>query len=119
MFAIGKDFSGAYHRQLAYVLVCSVAVQILRILQAYCIGRSLGIDASLGTYFAVVPLILLVMVLPVTVSGLGTGQAAFMWLLAPFGVPAAPAFALSVLFIGLAIVGNLPGGVLYAWGRRS
>jgi uncharacterized protein (TIRG00374 family) len=107
-----------YHRQLANVLACSVAVQILRVLQAYLVGRSLGIEASLGTYFAVVPLILLIMLLPVTVSGFGTGQAAFLWLFAPFGVEAAPAFALSVLFIGLAVIGNLPGGVLYAWGGR-
>jgi uncharacterized protein (TIRG00374 family) len=105
-----------YHRELASVLACSVAVQVLRILQAYCVGRSLGIEASLGTYFAVLPLILLIMLLPVTVSGLGTGQAAFLWFFGQFGVPAAPAFALSVLFIGLAVVGNLPGGVLYAWG---
>jgi uncharacterized protein (TIRG00374 family) len=105
-----------YRRQLFNVLVCSVAVQALRIFQAYFLGRGLGIDASIGTYFAVLPLILLIMLLPVTISGLGTGQAAFLWFFAPFGVPAAPAFALSVLFIGLAVVGNLPGGILYALG---
>ena len=109
----------AHHAQLAKVLVCSVAVQVLRVLQAYYLGRSLGIDATLGTYFAFVPLILLVMLLPVTVSGLGTGQAAFVWFFARVGVPAAAAFALSVLFIGLGIVGNLPGGLLYAMGPKE
>lgn len=109
----------AHHAQLTKVLVCSAAVQALRILQAYYLGRSLGIEASLGTYFAFLPLILLVMLLPVTVSGLGTGQAAFLWFFARVGVSAAAAFALSMLFIGLGIVGNLPGGILYAWGRRS
>ncbi|MDO8595280.1 MAG: lysylphosphatidylglycerol synthase transmembrane domain-containing protein [Sulfuricaulis sp.] len=109
----------AHHSQLAKVLVCSVAVQALRILQAYYLGRGLGIEASLGTYFAFLPLILLVMLLPVTVSGLGTGQAAFLWFFARVGVSAAAAFALSVLFIGLGIVGNLPGGILYALGPRE
>ena len=108
----------AHHAQLAKVLVCSVAVQAIRILQAYYLGRGLGIEAPLGTYFAFLPLILLVMLLPVTVSGLGTGQAAFLWFFARVGVPAAAAFALSVLFIGLGIVGNLPGGILYALGPR-
>jgi glycosyltransferase 2 family protein len=112
---------GSYRRQLVNVLVCSVAVQALRILQAYFLGRSLGIELSLGTYFAVLPLILLIMLLPVTISGLGTGQAAFLWFFAQFGVPAAHAFALSILFIGLAVIGNLPGGILYALGpeRRA
>jgi len=109
----------AHHAQLVKVLVCSVAVQVLRILQAYYLGRGLGIDAPLATYFAFLPLILLVMLLPVTVSGLGTGQAAFLWFFARADVPAAAAFALSVLFIGLGIVGNLPGGILYATGPRG
>jgi uncharacterized protein (TIRG00374 family) len=109
----------AHHAQLAKVLVCSVAVQVIRILQAYYLGRGLGIDASLGTYFAFLPLILLVMLLPVTISGLGTGQAAFLWFFARAGVPAAAAVALSVLFIGLGIVGNLPGGILYALGPKE
>jgi uncharacterized protein (TIRG00374 family) len=108
-----------HHVQLAKVLICSVAVQALRILQAYYLGRGLGIDAPLATYFAFLPLILLVMLLPVTVSGLGTGQAAFIWFFARAGVAAAAAFALSVLFIGLGIVGNLPGGILYARGPKE
>ena len=33
---------------------------------------------------------------------------------APAGVPEAPVFALSLLFLALGILGSLPGGVLYA-----
>jgi len=33
-------------------------------------------------------------------------------------VPEAEAFALSVLFVALGVVGNLPGGLLYAFGQR-
>ena len=105
--------------QLTIVLGCSIAVQILRIVQAYYLGRGLAIDAPASAYFAFVPLILLVMLLPVTVNGLGTSQAAFVWFFAQAGVPAAAAFALSVLFVALGIVGNLPGAVLYAVGPNQ
>lgn len=108
----------AYHGQLANVLGCSIAVQALRIVQAYYLGRSLGIEAAMITYFAFIPLILIVMLLPVTFNGIGTSQAAFVWFFARVGVPAAAAFALSALFVALGIVGNLPGGMLYAFGRR-
>ena len=81
-------------------------------LQAYCLGRALGITAGLSVYFAFVPLILLVMLLPVTINGLGTSQARFVWFFARAGVAAPPAFALSVLFVGLGMVGNLPGACL-------
>lgn len=114
--AIGQ-YAG-HPRALLAVLFASIGVQALRILQAFYLGRGLGIDASLGPYFAFIPLILLVMLLPVTVNGLGTSQAAFVWFFGLVGVPAAPAFALSVLFVALGIVGNLPGAALYVTGGR-
>ncbi|MDQ3068118.1 MAG: flippase-like domain-containing protein [Acidobacteriota bacterium] len=96
------------------VLSASTAVQALRILQAWLLGLSLGIAAPAGAYFAFVPLILLVMLLPITVNGIGTSQATFVWAFARAGVPADNAFALSVLFVALGIVGNIPGAFLYA-----
>ena len=109
----------AHHRPLVYVLVLSVGVQVLRTIQAYFLGRGLGIDAPLAAYFAFIPIILLVMQLPVTFNGIGTSQAAFVWFFGRVGVAAGPAFALSVLFVALGIVGNLPGGLLYAFGGRE
>jgi len=105
-----------HHGLLVLVLSASLGVQVLRIVQAYALGLALGIGAPLGVYFAFVPVILLVMLVPVTVNGLGTSQAAFVLFFARAGVPAAAAFALSVLFVALGVVGNLPGGLLYAVG---
>lgn len=104
-----------HHRgDMATVLALSVGVQVIRILQAWFLGRSLAIAAPASAYFAFVPIILLIMLVPITVYGLGTSQFAFDSLFALVGVPAASAFALSVLFVALGVVGNLPGGVLYA-----
>lgn len=111
------DALQAYRRHrgvAAGVLAASVAVQVLRILQAWLLGLSLGITAGAAAYFAYVPLIMLVMMLPITIMGLGTSQAAFAFFFAQVGVGPAPAFALSVLFIALGVVGNLPGALLYA-----
>lgn len=112
-----------HHRPLGQVLAGSVGVQVLRVVQAFFLGLGLGIAAPLSAYFAFVPLILLVMLLPVTVNGIGTSQAAFVWFFGRVGVPPADAFALSVLFVALGIVGNLPGAILYVssgtWRARS
>jgi uncharacterized membrane protein YbhN (UPF0104 family) len=75
-----------------------------------------SIDVSLVTYFAFIPLILLAMLLPVTFNGIGTSQAAFLWFFGHAGVAAPSAFALSVLFVALGIIGNLPGALLYIVG---
>ena len=107
---------GRHHTELALVLAGSIAVQVLRIVQAYCLGQALYIAAPLTSYFAFIPLILLVMLLPVSINGIGPSQAAFVWFFSRVAVPDAQAFALSVLFVALGIVGNLPGGLLYALG---
>jgi uncharacterized protein (TIRG00374 family) len=103
-----------HHGLLAAVTLASIGVQVLRVLQAWCLGLALGIDAPLATYVAFVPIILLVMLLPITVNGLGTSQAAFVLFFGAAGVSSPQAFALSVLFVALGVVGNLPGGVLWA-----
>jgi uncharacterized protein (TIRG00374 family) len=109
----------AYPAELLNVFVCSLAVQAIRVIQAYYLGRGLGLVVPLTTYFALVPLILLVMLLPVTFNGIGTSQAAFVWSFGQVGVEAPEAFALSVLFVALGIVGNLPGGYLYIRAQGS
>jgi uncharacterized protein (TIRG00374 family) len=110
---------GRHHAELANVLLGSLGVQVLRIIQAYCLGRALAIDLSVLAYFAFVPLILLVMLLPVSINGIGPSQIAFVFFFGRAGVVDAQSFALSILFVALGIVGNLPGGLLYAFGSRS
>jgi uncharacterized membrane protein YbhN (UPF0104 family) len=105
-----------HHGDLANVLAGSIGVQVLRIIQAYCLGRALSIAAGPAAYFAFVPLILLIMLLPISINGIGTSQLAFVWFFALVGVPDEQAFALSVLFVALGVVGNLPGGFLVARG---
>jgi glycosyltransferase 2 family protein len=104
----------AHHRLLTAVSLASIGVQVLRVLQAWCLGLGLGIDAPLSVYFAFIPIILLVMLLPITVYGLGTSQAAFVLFFEAAGVAEPAAFALSVLFVALGVIGNLPGGLLWA-----
>jgi hypothetical protein len=108
-----------HHGALVHVLAGSLGVQVHRVLQAWLLGLGLGLAAPLAAYFVCIPLILLVMLLPITVNGLGTTQAAFIWCFGASCVGRPEAFALSVLFVALGIVGNLPGGLLYALGRTG
>ena len=106
------------HLPMSNVLLCSIAVQVLRVLQTYCLGLALGIAVPLGVYFALVPIVLLIVLMPITINGIGTTQAGFVWLFGRAGVGSGPAFALSILFLGIAVVGNLPGGFLYLFGGK-
>ncbi len=108
-----------HRRELTGVLGMSIGVQIVRVLQAWCLGRALGMETGIVMYFVFIPIVLLIMLLPITISGLGTSQGAFGWLFGTIGVPGAAAVALSILFVALGVVGNLPGGVLYVIGSRD
>jgi uncharacterized membrane protein YbhN (UPF0104 family) len=110
------DALSAYrgHRgALAAVAVLSVVVQLLRILQAYVLG--LGIDIRIGFryYLLFMPLSLIVLMVPISISGFGIPQAVITALLQPRGVPEADGFALSTLIVLSGIVANLPGALLY------
>jgi uncharacterized protein (TIRG00374 family) len=108
-----------HHGALLKVLAESILVQIFRVIQAWCLGQALGLTLPLTTYFAFIPLIVLIMQIPITPNGLGTTQLAFDRFLVPQGAAPAPVAALSVLFLGLGILGSLPGGILYALGTGA
>ena len=98
---------------LGLVFVLSVLVQVLRVLQGYSLGRGMGIAVGLSYYLVFMPIGLLLMLLPISISGFGVPQGAIVWLLEPVGVPRADAFALSTLIVLLGLIGNLPGALLY------
>ena len=107
---------GRHHTILGGVLTLSCAVQVLRTMQTWCLGLALGLTISGYWYFATVPVIVIVVLLPISIGGLGTANAAFVALFGLAGVPKDAAFTLSVLFLALSVFGNLPGGLLMAAG---
>ncbi len=112
---------GQYRREpgiLAGVLALSLLVQVLRVLQAWALGLGLGIAVPFTYYLVFMPIGLLMLLLPISVSGFGVPQGVIVWLLRPQGVAAAPAFALSTLIVLSGIAGNLPGAWLYIGRRR-
>jgi len=103
---------------LLRVLMLSFAVQWLRIAQAYFLGLGLGIAVPFGYYLAFMPIGLLLLLLPVSISGFGLPQVSIVWLLRPMHVPDPQSFALSTLIVLSGLAGNLPGALLYLRGRH-
>ena len=117
-----SDAVGRYRGRsgvLAHVMAWSLFVQLLRITQAYFLGLGLGIDVPYSYYLLFMPLGLLVLLLPISISGFGVPQGVIVWLLRPIGVPDAQAFALSSLIVLTGLAGNLPGMWLWLRQRRE
>lgn len=78
------------------------------------IGLALGIRINLAYYFVFVPLTSLVLILPISVAGLGAREQAYITLFGQVGVPQEAALAMSLLVYALGnLVTGLIGGVLY------
>ena len=102
---------------LAHVMAWSLVVQFLRITQAYLLGLGLGLTVPFSYYLLFMPVGLLILLLPISISGFGLPQGVIVWLLRPAGVDDSAAFALSTLIVLTGLAGNLPG--LWLWLRRD
>jgi uncharacterized protein (TIRG00374 family) len=104
-------------RTLALVFLWSVSIQVIRIVEAYLLGLGLGLTVPFTYYLLFMPLGLLMLLLPISVSGFGLPQGVFVWMLRPVGVADETAFALSTLIVVTGLAGNIPG--LWLWLRQE
>jgi hypothetical protein len=102
---------------LAHVMAWSLVVQWLRVTQAYLLGLGLGMTVPFSYFLLFMPVGLLILLLPISVSGFGVPQGVIVWLLRPVGVDDSTAFALSTLIVLTGLAGNLPG--LWLWLRSG
>ena len=82
-------------------------------------ARSLGVVQPLSIWFAVVPLVALAVVLPISINGVGVRENALAVLLAPYGVAAESAVAVGLLWLASQIVTGLIGGGLFLIDRQG
>lgn len=107
------------HPALAFeILTVGFAYQLAVVLAAFVAAKALGLDVGWTAILAFFPVVAMIQVLPVTVSGLGTREAALVFFLHPLGVARADAFALGLLIYLLNLAVSLLGAPGFAVGRR-
>ncbi len=99
------------------VLLAGFAYQTTLVLAAFCAARVIGIDeAGLTAMFAFIPVVLMVQVLPIGISGLGLRETALLLFLSPLGVPHEQAIALGLALYLLNLVASLAGAPSFTIG---
>ena len=96
-------------------LAISLAFNVLLIAVNYLIALSLRVEIPLWYFLLFIPLISFLLVLPISLSGLGVREGGYVYLFAQAGVSAPLALAMSLLFYALNVASGLIGGVLYAF----
>lgn len=95
----------------------SIAFQSLMVLAYFLAAKALSMQVSLMVMLAVVPLVTLLTLLPVSLNGLGLREGGFVFFLGQLGIPQAQALALSLLVFGLTLLFSLAGGVCLLFER--
>lgn len=102
-----------YPRALAASFLLTLFVQMLRILVFYAVAVSCGVYAPVTYYFIFVPLITLLVMLPVSINGIGVREGSFVAFFALVGVPASEAFIVSFGVSVLTTLITAAGGFFY------
>ena len=102
-------------RAIGGALAVSLVFNALLIAVNYLIALSLGLEIPLRYFLLFIPLISFLLVLPISLSGLGVREGGYVYLFAQAGVSAPLALAMSLLFYALNVATGLIGGVLYAF----
>jgi len=103
-FSAIADFYDFFHdtlrdrRAIGKAFLLSLMIQTLTILEVYVISRGLGQHPSFTALFVFVPLIITVMAVPVSISGLGLREGAFVVLFGLTGISAEASTAISFLW---------------------
>jgi uncharacterized membrane protein YbhN (UPF0104 family) len=125
-----RRFAGAVHLGVhrlrshpgaaANVLAAGFAYQLALVLAAVAAAQALGLrPAGLTALLAFFPAVLIAQVLPISMSGLGVREGAFVLFLGPLGVAKEEAIALGLLLYLLNVAVSLLGAPAFAAGGRA
>ncbi len=105
-------------RLMLLLLLLSMGVHLL-VVSGFCaIGAGIALEVPRATYFAVVPICLIAMALPLAPSGFGVGEMAFVYFWSAQGVSSSRALALALVYRLVQLAVSLGGGISLALQRE-
>ncbi|MFB0546730.1 MAG: lysylphosphatidylglycerol synthase transmembrane domain-containing protein [Anaerolineae bacterium] len=104
---------------LAVAFSTSILTLILSNFVNYLIAEALGGGMPLLYIFLFNPLIAFVLLIPISVGGLGVGQGAYVFFFGLAGVSEHLSLSVSLVLQLIIYISSLPGGLLWWWGRET
>jgi uncharacterized protein (TIRG00374 family) len=102
---------------LAIALGLSLILQINVVLQYYVIAKALGFPISLDVFFLIIPLAIFMMMIPVSINGIGIRENILAVFFGMFGVSKPEAIAFAWILYGIGVLWGFLGGVVYVLRR--
>jgi len=103
-------------RKILVVLGLSFCLQALGMGAVALLGGGIGIEIPLVFYYASLPLINMATAIPISLSGIGVREGAFVYFLGIRGIQPEQALCLGILFFSVQVATSLLGAIAYALG---
>ncbi len=97
------------YRAMVQLALVTILVFAIRIYFVWVLASAVGLDLSLLKLTIVIPILWLIVMLPITIGGIGVQDAGYVALMAFIGVPAALAVSISLLEHVIVRIVSLPG----------
>jgi uncharacterized membrane protein YbhN (UPF0104 family) len=112
IFSGMQTLSNLQLKTISALFLLSVIFQGANIFGAFVLSRAIGEELPLSVFFAVLPIVYVATLLPISLGGLGVREGSLVFLLAFYGVPTSEAITLSFLIYLNQVFVGLIGGLL-------
>lgn len=99
---------------LSKALALSILLQANVVLHYYLISQSLQLPIPLLSFFLIIPLAIVIMMLPISINGIGLRENIYILFFAAFGVSEANAVAFAWIAFSMVVIQGVLGGIVYA-----
>lgn len=99
---------------LGGVTAITLLIQASGVFPIWASAKAVGIDLSPRPYFVMGPLLLLLVMIPFTISGLAIRESFFVSFLGQLSIGASQAFSAGLLFFAVLLLAALPGFTIWA-----
>ena len=100
-------------KTVMYAFALSLLLQVNVILFYYVIAQALHLTVPVFYFGLMIPVILVVMMVPISVNGIGLRESAFVFFLTAQGITREDALALAWIAYGLVLLQGVIGGIVY------
>lgn len=107
----GKALAGAFF--------WSLCLQTLVVINGWVLARALGIGLGLAPFFLIIPLAVFIMMVPVSINGIGVRENVLVFFLAALGVAESTGLAFAWLDYSILLLQAVVGGLVYAIAGRD
>lgn len=107
-----------YPGLLAGAFLLSLSVQVMRVLVFYVVALGFDMHAPLMYYLIFIPLIMVLIMLPVSLNGIGVREVSFVGFFSMAGMPESGAFVVSFAVSVLTTLTTAVGGLIYMFDRN-